>query len=360
MATPFRSGRGIVGIIEETTAGTYNVPGSTESFHATNISYTPTQQTWERKDSTTNFGLRDSIPGAAEGDLTFEVALTGVSAIAATHIAPFPFWEKAFMACGHKRTFTASVSIVYEPTTVFTGAVTGLGPWVTQPSSGYSVSMWTDNQGGASSWIFSICGAQGDVSISTKQGEPLIAKFKFHGAYQAAALGTQVSAAGDPALNPPTFMGATMNLLGIAATPTSNPASWAFDGWEFSKGNVLSKRGDVSATSGVRGAWITGHKPTIKLAPEMVNKSAPFVGMDFYDRWRKGTAAAANSFVANLTTTPSTGSKFLFTVPQAQIRELSLGDREGAITNEITMAITTPKDAADGADYSLGIYTSVV
>ena len=369
MATPFRSGRGVVGIKAESTPGTFNVPGATDSFHATNITFTPSQQMWERKDSTANFGLRDSIPGSAEGDISFEVAMTGVSAFHATQIAEFPFWDQAFMACGHQRVATPSAtvgSIVYSPTTFFRNTVTGTAPaaLTASPAGGYSVSMWTDDQGLLSSpkaWQFSITGAQGEVSISTKQGEPLIAKFKFHGAYYPATMATQVTATGDPTLNPPTFLGAKMTLLNIASDAAGAQGSWAFDGWEFTKGNVLSKRGDVSAAAGVRGAWITGHKPMIKLAPEMVNQLQPFDGsggLDLYDRWRKGTVTTSNSFIGNLTAGPTLGSKFLFTVPQAQIRELALGDREGAITNEISMAITTPKGAADGADYSFGVYAA--
>jgi hypothetical protein len=124
-------------------------------------------------------------------------------------------------------------------------------------------------------------------------------------------------------------------------------ATLAFDGFEFTKGNVINPRGDVSAPSGVLSAWITGHKPMIKIEPELVLTTS----IDFYGRWRSG---ANGNFIASLAGAGvPAGSKTVFTCGRTQFRELTPGDRGGAATVALGLGITTAANAVDGADYTL-------
>jgi hypothetical protein len=127
-------------------------------------------------------------------------------------------------------------------------------------------------------------------------------------------------------------------------------ATLAFDGFEFDKGNDIQPRGDVSAPSGVRSAWIVGHKPIIKIEPELVLVSGGG-SLDYYGRWRAGTTG---NFIASLAGAGvPAGSKMVFTAGRTQFRDLSFGDRNGAMTTALGLAITTAANAADGADYAL-------
>jgi len=316
----------VVGVVKETVAGTFIEPGATDTFHAVNIQFTPTQQNFDRKDTASTFGIRDSIPGSGEGDISFELPLCGAAAAGTA-----PFWGTLMRACGHSETTVAVTSVTYAPTSIFTGLTV-------YPSEGYSVSVWTDDKNAANGLQLSLTGCQGNVQISTKQGEPLIGKFKFHGAYQVVANDVQPVVT-DATLSPPIFLGATMTVHAVNTL--------AFDGFEFDKGNVINKRGDVSAASGVRSAWITGHKPMIKISPEMVLTTT----LDYYGRWRAGTTG---NFIASLAGAGvPAGSKMVFTAGRTQFKDLTMADREGAATADLGLQITTAANAADGADYSL-------
>lgn len=321
--------------MKETTAGTFVEPAASDCFHAINPTYGPSQQYYDRKDTRGHFGLVDGTPGAAEGDISFEIPLCGTTSLAAPTA---PFWHVAMMACGHSAAGIAATSITYKPTTIFDGSGTFIAGTL-QPSEGYSLAIWEDTGGGTPP-SYRLAGCQGNFSIKTKQGEPFIGVFKFHGAYQAVVDDT-IPVVTDSALAPPQCLGASMTMHALTAP------SLALDGFEFDKGNVLSKRGDISAASGVRGAWITGHRPTIKIAPEMLTVAA----FDFFGKWRSGatgnfTTGVLGSVAAN---------RLNFTAGRTQLRELSHGEREGARTAEVNLLVTTAIAAVNGDDYSLVI-----
>jgi len=327
MALPIRVARAIVGLLEESVPYTFNEPSAGNSFHAVNIGFSPTSQLYKRKDTRSHFGRLDALPGSAEADITFEIPLVGTTSMATPSL---PYWWKAMVACGHSVTGVAATSITFKPTSTFDGS--GTFPAITQPFEVYSVALWDEGV------RYAISGAQGDISISSKQGEPLIAKFKFHGAYVATADDTQPVVT-DTVIVPPVCLGATLSVHGVT--------SLAFDGFEFTKGNVLSKRGDISQTSGVRGAWITEQEPMIKISPEMVTVAS----LDFFGKWRSGAVGVFNTGTIGGTT----GNKFALSCPRAQFRDLGLGEREGARIADMGLALTTLGTDAAGTDYTLVI-----
>jgi hypothetical protein len=328
MALPYRTARAIVGIVKESTPYTFLEPAAVDSFHAVNIGFSPSAQLYERKDTRAHFGLLDALPGSAEADITFEIPLVGAAAGVAA------FWDAAMLACGHSRTVATTTSVTYKPTTIFDGTTSGTTPnIITQPGEVYSVAIWEEGNGPR----YAISGAQGNFSLSSKQGEPLIGKFKFHGAYVTVADDATPPAVTDSIVVPPVCLGATMSVHAVSTL--------AFDGFDFDKGNVLSKRGDISQASGVRGAWITAHKPMIKISPEMVSVAT----LDFYLKWRQGTAGAFTTGTIGTTA----GNRFNFTAPRTQFRDLGLADREGARVADLGLACTTLGTDVSGLDYNL-------
>jgi hypothetical protein len=326
MALPFRKARWIVGVIAETTPYTFLEPAAGQSFHAINISINPTAQLYERKDSRAHFGRLDNLPGSAEMEISFEVLAVGAASAGVV-----PFWDLAMMACGHQRITVAVTSITYKPSTVFDGT----GTTTLQPSEVYSVCVWEEGGGPR----YALSGGQGNVSISSKQGEPLVLKFTFHGAYVAVIDDATPPAVTDSVLTPPVLLSAGVSVHGVATL--------AFDGFNFDKGNVLSKRGDINQVSGIRGAWITEHKPMIKIAPEMMTVAS----LDFYGKWRSG----ANGVFTTGVMGSAAGNRFQFIANRTQFKDLGSGEREGASTADLGLAITTAGTAVSGDDYSLAI-----
>lgn len=330
MALPFRVARAIVGVARETTPYTFLEPSAAESFHAVNISISPTAQIYERKDTRSHFGLLDNIPGSAEMEFSFEIVAVGAAAAGTV-----PFWDIPMLATGHQKSVTAATSVVYKPTTLFDNSSVAGPPVVTQPGEVYSVAVWEELGGPR----YALSGGQGNVSISSKQGEPLILKFTFHGAYVAVIDDATPPAVTDSILIPPQLLSAGISVHGVATL--------AFDGFEFDKGNVLSKRGDTNNSAGVRGAWITAHKPMIKVSPEMMTVAS----LDFYGKWRSGATGVFTTGVIGGTA----GNRFQFVANRTQFKDLASSEREGARVADMGIAITTLGTAVSGDDYSLTI-----
>jgi hypothetical protein len=328
MALPFRTARGIVGVKLESTPYTFLEPGNSDSFHAVNIAVNPILQNYDRKDTSSHFGIRDGIPGSAEVEISFEIVLVGASSAGTA-----PFWATAMMACGHQQVATAGTSILYKPTTLFDGSVAAGPPVVTQPGEVYSIAVWDENGGPR----YALRGGQGDVSFGGKQGEPLILKFKFHGSYEPVIDDATPPTVTDSTLVPPTLLSSGVSIHGVSTL--------ALDGFDFSKGNVISPRGDINNASGIKGAWITGHKPMIKVSPEMVTVASH----DFFGRWRAGTTGVFTTGVIG----SGTGNRVQFLANRTQYHDLSTSERDGARTLDLGIAITTAGNAVSGDDYSL-------
>jgi hypothetical protein len=170
-------------------------------------------------------------------------------------------------------------------------------------------------------------------------GEGLRLKFSFKGAYSTTTDDASLPAVVDTASLPPTFLGAQLTVHANAAL--------AYEGFDFSKGNVLSKRIDAAAQNGLKGYWITAHKPMIKVNPEMV-----LIGtFDAYTKWRAGTTGNFQTAVLGVTA----GNRFQLICGRTQISDIGHGEREGARTYDLSLNVSTAANAVDGDDYSLVI-----
>ena len=334
MALPYRVQRGIVGIRQESTAGTFLIPLYTACFHARNISVKPSQATHERNVTRSHFGLLDDIPGASEIEIGFEIDL-----MAGASLGAIPYWDLAMIASGHKRVQAGGASITYTPTTDFSGT----GTTTLLPAEGYSLIVWEEggNFGGSNVPSFRLTGGQGLVSISTSQGQPAVAKFSFKGAYEAPLMGViATGSVTDPTVNPPAFLGAVIDVHGMTQSNLS------FDGFDFDKGNVLSKRASSGATNGLKSYWITGHKPSFKISPELISLTTK----DYFSIWKAG---GTGNFSVQWGTVGT--NRFTFTAPRTQVKEIGVGEREGARIVDLTFNVTTTGTGADGSDYSIVI-----
>lgn len=337
MALPIRIARAIVGVAPETTAGTLVEPTGAQCFHAENITINPQSQFYEQKPTRAHMGPIDMVPTTAEYDISFEVIFTGGVTAGAAAAGVAPYWDLVMMACGHARTTVAATSITYKPTTRFDGATVSTTLY---PSEGYSVVVWDEGPGGGTTGVrYASVGCQGDPSWGAKQGEGLRLKFAFKGAFATTIDDATIPAVTDTPLLPPTLLGAALTVHGNATLE--------FDGFEFSKGNTLSKRADIGAASGLRGFWITAHKPTVKVSPMMILVAS----FDFYAKWRAGTAGNFQSAVVGGTA----GNRYQFVAGRTQFSDIGHGEREGGRTIEANMNISTVYNAVDGDDYSLAI-----
>jgi len=326
MALPFRADRAIVGVIAETTPYTFLEPGAAQSFHAMDITATPSQEIEERNESSGGFGRRDAIAGGAEMEISFSIYLVG-----GTAAGTVPYYDLAMLAAGHSKTIVASTSVTYKPTARFDAAVVST---TTYPSEVYSVAMWDD--GGVR---YALRGGQGNVKLVTKQGVPPKLMFNFKGAYEATVDDASVPSVTDTSLAPIPFLSAGISVHGVSTL--------AFDGIEFDKGNELSRRADSNSSAGIRGHWITKHSPTIKIEPE----NTLVATLDMLGKWRSGATGVFTTGV--IPSGGAAGSKWQLVANRTQFRELSLGVREGARIAPLTLAVTVPGNAADGDDYSL-------
>jgi len=328
MALPIRIARGIVGVVKEVTVGTPVEPAGADSFHAENIVIKMSQQAYEPKATRAHFGDLDTIPGMAEGEISFEILLVG-----STGAGTDPFWHTSMLATGHQRVTVGATSTTYKSTTKFDGT----GTTTLFPSESYSVYVWEEN-GGPN---YRLSGCQGDFGMSAKSGEPLRLKFSYKGGYQPVIDDGSPPTVTDSALVPPTFLAANLSLHGLSA------GSIAFEQFNFSKGNVLSPRINANSTPGLLSYWVTGHQPMIKINPEMLTVATH----DFFARWRAGTTGAIT--FGPIPSGGGAGLKVAFTANRTQYFSVPLAERNGARVLDLEARITTAAAAVDGDDYSI-------
>lgn len=320
---PIRKMLGVVGIKEETTAGTFVEP--TVTYPAYDISYTVDNGMWDNKMTTTHFGKLAPYPIAAAGEISFKIPWVG-GANATTE----PYWSLFMIACGYKQEdLAAPDGYDYTPRTTFD--TTDAGAFKYPKTGKYSVSFHQDGV------RYGLAGCMGNMVLSCKAGEPMVMEFTFKGAYDPVVDDSPASPTSS-SIVPPLFNSALFSTQGW------NNAN--FDTLTLDTGNVLSPIVSANAASGIMGFQITDRKPVLKFNPNLELVATH----NFFSLWRAATVAQVDFGPIGT----GAGRTLTFLAAQSVYSEPTLGEREGMVTVEMTVPILN-STATEGADFNLKV-----
>lgn len=166
-----------------------------------------------------------------------------------------------------------------------------------------SIDVWQDGV------KFGLAGAMGTCKITGDIGKRMLCEFEFFGRWQAPI---------DEAL-PAYSPSSTLPMRLAGGTFTIGSSSLKISKYELDFGNNVILRPDPDGIGGIGYYMITDYDPQLSIDPEADNVAT----YDFNGLWLAGTEAAVS-----LTVTDGSDDITIST-PKVQIKELSLGDRDG-------------------------------
>jgi hypothetical protein len=292
--------RRVIAAKVETTEGTAEaIVVADAGILAFDVKYDADIKMYQRNPSVNTLSNSIPIPGQQSAKVTFRAELKGPGASYTTLIKPA--LSPYFRACGFAETLVAATSVTYLP------ASTGVP----------SLTIWVYEDG----MIKKIKGARGNVKLSGKVGEPIVAEFEFTGVYDGVIDGTMITPTFEGSV-PPIMMGTTFTIDSYAAVISSISIDMA---------NKLELRDSVVSTSGYLSTLLSDRNPTGKLDPEATTVAA----YDWYGKWKGGTSGALSLGAIGTTAF----NRYTITAPKCVYTGIAEGDRAGMMVNDTTFAL---------------------
>ena len=286
----------------ETTKGTFEAVDF--DLSPRDIAYTEEVEEYVRKLALGDHGYSESIMGRRSVTLTFSHEIQGSGAAGTA-----PKLGKLLRACGYKETVAATTSVTYNPSTE--EDCTTISFDIRDLACGASKQVQTK-----------IAGAMGSVTfVLDNIGAPIRADFEFKGKLVEAPqeINTPVYPTGFDTTKPPAVLGTTVSLGGV---------NQRVDKWEVSSGEDVQTLVDPGDASGWFHSYINAREMTATMDPESV-----LPGVDnIVDKWLTETIGIWTSTAGS-----TAGNIVTFTAPEAQITAAPVGDRNGAVTRDVTM-----------------------
>jgi len=356
--------------VEGTEGTAESLAAADAAFNTFDVQFTPDIQQIERNPNRSTIGNLPSIAGVRLGSVRFRTELVG-SGNGADNTPPFATLMKG---CGFQEntadtvivvssadgTFLpgevitgASVSatvvvgnvesdtVVYTTTPVgtfsssetLTGSVSGVTATYVSDSADNAVAYRPDSTGGDSLTIgvyqdgrrHLLRGCRGNVVMRGAVGDVVSLEFEFTGAIQSTTDVSLLTGIDFPSSIPPQFLGVGLEL------DTFSPV---FETLEMDMSNDLAPRRDANDSTGVISTKITARSPRGTLDPEaMLVGSAG--AQDFYNKLYAGTQYDATFIVGS-----TSGNKFACHMPKLQYGNVSAGDRNAILTDNIDLRLS--------------------
>lgn len=257
-----------------------------------------------------------SIPGTRAARVIFKAELKGAGSVYSAMVKPAI--GKYLRACGFAETIdtsTGTEKATYTPASMGVPSLT--------------IECYEDGVAKR------IIGARGNVKISGRIGEHVLAEFDFLGVWDGIR---------DASMITPTFEGTTPPILLSAQFSVANYGA-IITGFDVDMANTIVLRENINTSTGFISALITGRKPNGKINPEMTSVGTH----DWYGKWVSGTTGALN--IGDIGTTQY--NKVKITSPKVAYTKISDADREG-----LAVADTNFELAMDTGDDEIEIIFS--
>lgn len=304
MAGPYLAQKKTLHIKAESTAYTWSLssPVTADVVPAFDITWTPTLNSYKRKELLPYFADTDIIPADSWGEISFKMYMAGSNAAGTA-----PLLSRALQGCGFIEVIVGATSVTYTPWSAFAATADA-----THAQLSSSLLLVEDGIG------YGISGAAGDVSFTYEVGQPGIAEFKYRGIYRA-PVATSAAAVPGTIYNGPQFTNVGM---------TTVPSAWAAAEFEKLSIKIGNKFADVKDANtalgsvGCKGQTIIGRDVTGSIDPTLPDPATT----DLFAAWLAGTTGV-------LTHTNTIGSvagnKHKWNFPRVQYSKAAKGERRG-------------------------------
>ncbi len=252
----------------------------------------------ERKINLSTLGMRPSIAGTKFSEITLQVEVTG-SGTAGTA----PRIGSLLKACGMAETVgdngSGSSSVIYDPKSVSTSSVT--------------IYLYKDGL------LHKMLACRGSVKLVAGAGKIAFWEFTMKGLWVTPS---------DTELVTPTFEGSNPQVPPVVKAATlsyHSGSALVVQQTEFDLANEVTNDEDVNAADGINNFVIVSRKPILNMNPEAV-----LVAVEDY---RGDQLTTPRTFSMNIGSVA--GNKLTITAPKCLIVDISYGDRDGKMINDI-------------------------
>lgn len=282
----------------ETTEGTDAVPTAADNaiLIMRDPDFKENIEELERNVNQVTLGMKPSIAGTKFSGITFQVEVAG-SGVAGTA----PRIGALLRACSHAETIGddggGNSSVVYDPTSVSTSTVT--------------LYLYKDGL------LHKMLGCRGSVKQTSEAGKIAVWEYTMKGLWVTPT---------DVALPTPTFESVVPPVVKSAALTYNGNSDLVVQQSVIDIANEVSNDADVNATDGIKNFVIVSRKPTLTINPEAV-----LVATEDYRGDQLTTPRAFSMTIGS-----AAGNRLKITAPKVNIVDITYGDRDGKIINDLT------------------------
>lgn len=268
--------------------------------------------------------FRPSIPtNRRQGQVTLSqiAPVPGAQAMKAT-------WQSELFGSGVTLTAPSYANILFAACgcSVSAGVVTPFTPTNSTGLTTATIGLYQSGQ------LFEGAGCAGTFTITGEVGKPAMIDWDFDGAWVAPTDTAVPSGITWPTVKPPACLSATISVGSLSGPRIKQ--------WKFTAGVKVYLREDMTAASGYRAGIVVEREPTITLDPEMQSLAT----VNWFSGQTAGTTYAFSCAIGS-----ASGNTMTLAAPVAQLVEApQIGDRNGVVTNPITLLCT--RNAAAGDD----------
>jgi hypothetical protein len=296
VAKPYRTAEAQILAKVEATPGTAETLATADQFIAQNVKLSLSIADTANGGQTGVLSKEPGVSGIQTGTLSFDVVLKGSGAVGTA-----PEWRAAALAAGCSETIVGATSVTYKPAA---------------PESYFTFGVIFPGLGGVGEDVlFRLAGCQGNMKITLKAGELMMANFTMTGVYAAPADGSVVTPPTWQTSVPYAFLNPVMTFHGTSAL--------AFETLAMDMGNTVAIRSNANGTTGALTAQITGRRVVGSVDFEM-DKLATF------NPFTKVTTNATGAVA--MTPIGTAGNLLALTMPKIRFMSPDLGDRAGSVT----------------------------
>lgn len=241
---------------------------------------------------------RPSLSGMRYAEVTFTAELFNVGSLGTA-----PRLGALFKACDFAETISAGSSVIYT-----------LGSSIQN-----TVTLYVYMDG--IRHIVTAC--NGDVKFKGVAGKQMLLDFNFKGTWATPTDQTNPSPTYESNVDkPPAILSASLLYNSISTLVVKTV--------EIDLGNIIAMREDVNQAYGIKGFFISGKKPIIKIDPE----ADTIANVD----WRTDLLTTPRAFSMNIGTVST--NMIAISVPKFNVKDIQYKDDQGVIKTEVTGELT--------------------
>ena len=282
-------------------------PGATDALIVEDLEVKPVVEQLPRNYYRSAIDSNPSIAGQKYVEVNFKTECKGGGGSNGASVTAYSALSAALEACGLTGAEVGN-NVQFTPSSSATFAA------MDGPGRSSTITVYKDGH----KW--EVAGALGSWKVSLEAGKLSYFEFAFKGLYETPT--EAAHPASSPLLhNPPIAQNSILFMQDY------NPIAAKLD---IDSGTTVAMRPDVSSSGGIKGFLVTEFNGTGSYDPESPNLNTS----NIFDKLATGATATASATLGQVT---ETGNRIEFFFPSTQYTDVSYGDREGLMTNDVPL-----------------------